>query len=112
MGMDEATRRSGSIKPYASASLPNVVLSPPGRISPSSPYRCSGSRTSTTSIPSFFRISSCSWKSPWRASTPIFNCDHHPRTASRACSGNSLTPIPTIGSPRPWLTSASIFGSL
>src|SRR5690349_10712666 len=56
-------------------SLPMVVLSPPGMISPSSPASCSGRRTSTASAPSSRRRWACSRKAPWRARTPILMAD-------------------------------------
>src|SRR5512132_4258756 len=49
----------------------NVVDSPPGTTTPSSPSSCSGLRTSTTSAPSRRSIATCSRKFPWTAMTPI-----------------------------------------
>src|ERR671939_2213481 len=49
----------------------NVVDSPPGMTSPSSPCSSSGFRTSTTSAPRRRSIAACSRKFPWTASTPI-----------------------------------------
>src|SRR5262245_53534409 len=49
----------------------NVVDSPPGTTSPSSPSSCSGLRTSTGSAPRRRSIAACSRKFPWRARTPI-----------------------------------------
>src|SRR5262245_1737104 len=49
----------------------NVVDSPPGTTSPSSPLSCSGLRTSTGSAPSRRSIAACSRKFPCRARTPI-----------------------------------------
>src|SRR5262245_175931 len=50
----------------------NVVDSPPGTTSPSSPSSCSGFRTSRGSAPSCRSIAACSRKFPCRARTPIF----------------------------------------
>src|SRR5438045_1521149 len=76
-GMPSATRSfSLSMIPYWLASLPIVVLSPPGMISASISSSCSGRRTSTPSTPSRSSVARCSAKSPWR-----------PRTPARAVSG-------------------------
>src|SRR5438309_9927145 len=76
-GMPSATRSlSLSMIPYWLASLPIVVLSPPGMISASISSSCSGRRTSTPSTPSRSSVARCSAKSPWR-----------PRTPARALSG-------------------------
>src|SRR6267378_229680 len=76
-GMPWATRSlSLSMIPYWLASLPIVVLSPPGMISASISSSCSGRRTSTPSTPSRSSVARCSAKSPWR-----------PRTPARAVSG-------------------------
>src|SRR4051794_19106669 len=48
-----------------------AVDSPPGRISPSSPSSCSGSRTSTGSAPRRRSTATCSRKFPCTARTPI-----------------------------------------
>src|SRR5437899_12959103 len=48
-----------------------AVDSPPGRISPSSPASCSGSRTSTGSAPRRRSTAACSRKFPCTARTPI-----------------------------------------
>ena len=50
----------------------NVVDSPPGITSPSSPSSCSGLRTSTGSAPRRRSIAACSRKFPCTARTPIF----------------------------------------
>src|SRR5512132_68891 len=50
----------------------NVVDSPPGTTSPSSPSSWSGLRTSTACAPSRRSMAACSRKFPWRARTPIF----------------------------------------
>src|ERR671934_441743 len=50
----------------------NVVDSPPGTTSPSSPSSCSGLRTSTTSAPRRRSMAACSRTFPWTARTPIF----------------------------------------
>src|SRR5215212_9161163 len=50
----------------------NVVDSPPGTISPSSPSSSSGLRISTASTPSRRSICTCSRKFPCTAKTPIF----------------------------------------
>ncbi|MCK7526818.1 MAG: hypothetical protein MZV64_59085 [Ignavibacteriales bacterium] len=53
---------------YATASFPIVVDSPPGMISPSSPSRCSGRRTSTRfHTQAACSMAICSAKSPCRA---------------------------------------------
>src|SRR5437867_3151384 len=76
-GMPSATRSlSLSMIPYWLASLPIVVLSPPGMMSASISSSCSGRRTSTPSTPSRSSGARCSAKSPWR-----------PRTPARAVSG-------------------------
>src|SRR6266508_4905254 len=56
--------------PYWDASLPIVVLSPPGMMSASRSSSCSGRRTSTPSAPMPRSVVRCSLKSPWRPRTP------------------------------------------
>src|ERR1043165_9933291 len=53
----------------------NVVDSPPGTTSPSSPSSCSGLRTSTTPPPSRRSTAACSRTFPCTASTPIFTAE-------------------------------------
>src|SRR5207245_1161366 len=64
-------------RPYRTISLPIVVDSPPGRMSPSTPARSPGSRTSTSATPRRRRMARCSITSPWTASTPIFTTRLH-----------------------------------
>src|SRR5687767_14106267 len=62
----------------------NVVDSPPGMTSPSSPWSCSALRTSTTWTPSRRSIAVCSREFPWAARTPMVIlrfCLLHPRAA-------------------------------
>src|SRR5438067_7255730 len=65
-----ANVRSASSRPYRRISRMNVVDSPPGTTSPSSPASCSGLRTSTTSAPSRRSMAACSRTLPWTARTP------------------------------------------
>src|SRR5438309_5560599 len=84
-GMPWATRSlSLSMIPYWLASLPIVVLSPPGMISASISSSCSGRRTSRPSTPSRSSVARCSAKSPWR-----------PRTPARAVRTAALLPAAT-----------------
>src|SRR5438876_5467155 len=69
--MPSATRSlSFGMKPYCAASLPIVVLSPPGMTSASMSSSCSGRRTSMASVPMRWKVSRCSRKSPCRPRTP------------------------------------------
>src|SRR5437763_2484460 len=72
VGVPDTTRsRSGSASRSRSRLSVTVVDSPPGRISPSSPARSAGVRTSRASAPSAASTPAWASKSPWRASTPI-----------------------------------------
>src|SRR5437867_4511161 len=70
-GIPSRTRsRSFGMISYRAASLPIVVLSPPGMMSASMSSSCSGRRTSIASAPMRRSVLRCSAKSPWRPRTP------------------------------------------
>src|SRR6267143_5094001 len=77
--------------PYWLASLPIVVLSPPGMISASMSSSCSGRRTSTPSTPMPRRVLRCSLKSPWRPRTPprAVLCGVLPAADGKASAGGN-----------------------
>src|SRR5918995_1781056 len=80
-----------SRRPEETIIFPIVVDSPPGTMIPTRPSRSSTDRTSTGSTPRPRRISACSLKSPWSASTPTRFGPSPSRTAP------FVSPLPATG---------------